>query len=242
MNIEEFSSEFDTLLSSNDSFKEFISNETNSSIGFDEFEKSVFLTNAQEELVVNLYSGTVLNGFENTERNRRYLDGLLQVNKQIELADFSQAIYVPKAGLLSYEVDLTKDNDTAKMLYIIYESVNFEDRSLKCGDGKTVTVYPIRHDELSQVVKNPFRGANTSRVLRIDVGYKKVELLSSFKLGTYFISFLKKPTPIILANLEEQTIDGYHEPMNCILDSSLHRLILELAVQKALASKGLNKQ
>lgn len=239
MNTEEFSSEFDTLVSSFTGFQEYTSNETQSSIEFDEFEKSVFLSSAQEELVVSLYSGsTSINGFENTERSRRYLDSLLGSHKEIKLSDHSKANFIPKNGLLCYNVDLTLNKETANLLFITYEAVNFNDESLNCGNGNTVAVVPVRHDELAQVVKNPFRGANTSRVLRIDVGYKTVELISKYKLDTYFISFLKKPTPIILANLEERTIDGYNKSMTSVLDSSLHRLILEMAVQKALASKG----
>ena len=49
MTTEEFSNEFDTLLNSY--------GENPSTIELDEYEKSVFLTKAQEEIVIDLYSG-----------------------------------------------------------------------------------------------------------------------------------------------------------------------------------------
>ncbi len=59
MTTEEFSNEFDTLINSY-SISELLS--------FDEYEKSVYLTKAQEEIVEGLYTGKVLgNSFEETE-------------------------------------------------------------------------------------------------------------------------------------------------------------------------------
>ena len=47
---------------------------------FDEYEKSVFLTKAQEELVISIYDGKNLSGesFENTEEARRSLSSLVK--------------------------------------------------------------------------------------------------------------------------------------------------------------------
>jgi hypothetical protein len=46
----------------------------------DEYEKSLFLTQAQEEIVINLYNGKNPYGdsFESTEELRRYLDELVK--------------------------------------------------------------------------------------------------------------------------------------------------------------------
>ena len=236
MDIEEFSSGFDTLCSSYMRSKNLDPQESLDSIEFDEFEKSQFLTYAQDEIFTSLYSGDVLEGFEGTERVRKSLDSLIKY-KNIPVEEFTEAQYVPKSGLYCYPIDFSLIKETKRLLYITYESAKFNDDSLDCGNGATVLVVPIRHDELAKTVQNPFRGANTSRVLRVDVGYHKVELLSSHKLEFYYLGFLEKPTPIILASLEGQTIDGYSEPMTSVLDSSLHRVILEKAVQKALASK-----
>lgn len=57
MNVTEFSNEFDILLDSYRRFKDFDKQESYDSYDFNEYEKSVFLTKAQEDIIVELYSG-----------------------------------------------------------------------------------------------------------------------------------------------------------------------------------------
>ena len=72
MTNKEFSDGFSTLLNS-------FGITTN--ITLDEYEKSTFLTNAQEQLIIDIYSGrNVIYGksFEQTEEIRRYLSNLVE--------------------------------------------------------------------------------------------------------------------------------------------------------------------
>jgi hypothetical protein len=71
MTNKEFSDQFSTLLNS-------FGLEPN--ITLDEYEKSVFLTNAQEQLIIDIYSGNNRFGdsFERTEEIRRYLSNLVE--------------------------------------------------------------------------------------------------------------------------------------------------------------------
>ena len=65
MTNEEFSNEFDSLISSNSIIKPFGIDST--LLEFDEYEKSVFLTKAQESIVKSLYNGTLTgDSFEKT--------------------------------------------------------------------------------------------------------------------------------------------------------------------------------
>ena len=82
MNIKEFSDGFDTLLNS---FRVL------PNIVLDEYEKSVFLTNAQEELIIELYNGKNSFGdsFERTEEVRRYISELVKTYETNEkLTDY----------------------------------------------------------------------------------------------------------------------------------------------------------
>lgn len=67
---QEFSIEFDILYNNISS---------NKAPGLNEYEKSVFLTKSQEQIVTELYSGrnTTYNSFEETEEQRRYLSNLV---------------------------------------------------------------------------------------------------------------------------------------------------------------------
>ena len=82
MTNEEFSNEFDTLVSSNSRITSFgIASDI---LSFDEYEKSIFLTEAQESIVVSLYDGTFTGeSFEKTEKLRRFLNELVK-NYSIE--------------------------------------------------------------------------------------------------------------------------------------------------------------
>lgn len=235
MTTEEFSNEFDTLVSSYRRFKNFDSKEELDSIEFDEFEKSQFLTTAQEKVVTELYSGQTLAGFESTEQLRRYLDSLVKYS-EVNLEDKLTASHLPKNSLCYYKVDLKSQIEN--LLFITYESVSFNDTALGCKNGTTVQVTPVRQDELAKIVKNPFRGPSASRVLRVDAGSRVVDLISKYALATYYLYYLEKPTPIILVPLPEGlTIEGESTVMSSELDSSLHRIILQKAVQMAIASK-----
>ena len=80
MTSEEFSNEFDTLLNSYSNVEAF--GETPSTIEVDEYEKSVFLTKAQEEIVIDMYNGKnpFKDSFEKTEEIRRYLSNLIKTH------------------------------------------------------------------------------------------------------------------------------------------------------------------
>lgn len=57
MTIQEFSNAFDTLLNSYDTQSQFGEQASKREIVLDEYEKSFYLTKAQEEVVVNFYNG-----------------------------------------------------------------------------------------------------------------------------------------------------------------------------------------
>jgi len=78
MTLNELSDEFDVLVASYRRFADFDRREPQDTVEFNEYEKSVFLTKAQEELVKNYYLGTLpIGSFEENEALRRSLEGLV---------------------------------------------------------------------------------------------------------------------------------------------------------------------
>ena len=55
MNTQEFSHQFDTLLNSHAVAAGFVKADSPATIELDEYEKSLFLTNSQEEIALSLY-------------------------------------------------------------------------------------------------------------------------------------------------------------------------------------------
>lgn len=215
MTVQEFSNEFDIL------FNNITSNQAP---GLDEYEKSVFLTNAQEEVVLSLYNGKNQFGdsFEKTEELRRNLSSLMHtesLTKDISL-DTIHALST-KSSFYKLPLDLW---------FITYECITDSDNNI-------IEVIPTTQDEYHRIRKNPFKGVNKKRALRLDYNSTIVEVICDSEISKYNIKYLRKPSPIILCTLEgDLTIGNTQTEATCKLDTSLHRLILERAVQKAAMS------
>lgn len=237
MNTQEFSDGFDTLLNSY-SIKADFGNETSiQNITLNEYEKSLFLTKAQKELVISLYNGKNSSGesFEGTEELRRYLANLV---KEKYLKPITNTNGIP-LGISSNSTFFTLPED---LWFITLESV-ITDKG-KCGETY-MKVYPTKQDEYQVIKDNPFRGANDRRALRLDLSEGNVEIICKPNINTYYIRYIKKVPPIILENLPDNlTIDGENKITECQIHEGLHQRILELAVRMALQSKSynLNKQ
>lgn len=234
MTNEEFSNGFDILVNSYRRFKDFDKQESLDSIEFNEYEKSVYLTKAQEELVINFYNGKNPYGdsFESTEEMRRYLDALVKT-KVFTMADALRSIGVSTNSVLFQLPD--------DLAFITMEQITYDDEKLGCYNGSTADVYPVTQDEYSRVKDNPFRGPTKYKAIRLDSGNKTVELVLKYAIKEYLIKYLSKPEPIILETLPNGlTIEGASEQTECKLNSILHHTILERAVQMALQSKGIS--
>lgn len=224
MNIKEFSDIFDTLLNS-------FGNTPN--IVLDEYEKSVFLTNAQEEIIIDIYSGKNIFGdsFEKTEEIRRYLNELVET--YITDSKVSGHIGISKNSVF-YEIP--KD-----VWFITYESATLQDDKLGCFNGEEALIVPVTQDNFYKVQKNPFRGPSKTRILRLDNKGSIIELVSEFNISRYLLKYITKPSPIILTNLNDGlSINGINIETECKLNPVIHRAILERAVQMAIQSRVTN--
>ena len=217
MTVQEFSNEFDIL------YNNIMSNQAP---GLDAYEKSVFLTQAQEDVVKAYYQGssTGIGPFENTEAVRRSLAEL------IETRGYSYKSSSPTG--LPKEVVYQLDPD---VWFIVQEHIVDQNQNI-------INVIPTQYDELSKLRKNPFRGPSKDRILRIDykdnsvilfIGDNNIDLQGE----NYVVTFVKQPEPIILEDLDTSlSINDKHNASTCQLHSSIHRLILTQAVQLAAAA------
>lgn len=220
MTLKEFSNEFDVL------YNNIMSN---ASPGLNEYEKSVFLTQAQDEIVIGLYNGTLpqYGSFEETEELRNYLDSLL--NKE----PIPLSIIYNDLKYKSVYCILPSD-----LLFIIHERA--VTNNVEEVIEKEYEIIPTTHDNLNHMLKNPFSGILSNRVLRLNKSTKTVELIfnRTIDFNVYIITYLKNPKPIILDDISilGAKIKGLDVPTSCELHESIHLLILKLAVQKAAQS------
>lgn len=233
MTLKEFSDQFDVLINNQSIIQEFGFNTIVTSL--DEYEKSVYLTKAQDEIVKSLYVGTIPgNSFEATEGIRRCLDSLIATKT---LSPTTKAI--PETISEGFSISFFKL--PSDLMYITYESADITNPY--CKDKSTVQVIPMRQDEWHKVKNNPFKSPNRRKVIRLDAGESNnnrfVEIVSNSGINKYKIRYIRKPLPIILVSLdgENLSIRGKVEKTDCELPDIIHPLIVETAVKMALSDR-----
>lgn len=222
MNVQEFSNSFDTLLQSYIA-KESFSEQNN--LAFDEYEKSIFLTKAQEQIVLELYQE-----LEQSEEVRKYLSNLIKTDNYVPIGEQDETLI--NNNFKSYKVEISND-----ILFMIYEQCTLSDEN-NCINNKIVSVVPTIHDDLDKVLKNPFKSPNSRKVIRLDFD-NKIELISKYSISNYKVRYLKKPNPIILVALEDNLSinNGDTKVSNGETNPILHERIVQRAVQLAVQSK-----
>ena len=216
MTITELSREFDVLYENISS---------NQAPGLDEYEKSVFLTTAQEEVLFNVYNGE---GFESKEESRRYLSSLI---KTARLKPF-----IKEKGKEDTYSTISNKSKVFKLpkdiLFITYEAAT----TMNSTVPDNLEVIPTTQDEYHRVKKNPFRNNSKKRALRLDLEDNLVEIVSPYNLSGYTVRYVRKPSPIILYNDNtDLKIDGDSKHSLEELHPLLYRIILKRAVALAIA-------
>ena len=218
MTLEEFSIEFDILYNNISS---------NQAPGLTEYEKSVFLTQAQEALVLDLYKGVTGDSFETTEEVTRYLSSLVVSKDNIKL----NTDEIITSGITRYYTSLPED-----VMFITYQSALY--------DGNDIIVIPSKQEFLNKDLRNPFRGPSKNRMIYASEGdklYYYIGKNTDYNKYNICIKYLKTPSPIILNPDDGFTINNHpnekdgNREFTCELPESLHRNILTRAVQLAKA-------
>ena len=220
MDVQELSNLFDTLL------QPYITKDVlgeQNTLAFDEYEKSIFLTKAQEQIVLELYQE-----LEQSEENRKYLSNLIKTGNYVPVGEQDDTLI--NNTFKSYKVEIEDS-----VLFMIYEQCTLSDEN-NCINSRIVSVVPTIHDDLDKVLKNPFKSPNNRKVIRLDFD-NKIELISKYNVSNYKIRYLKKPNPIILVKLEDLNIDKKQEVSNGETNPILHERIVQRAVQLAVQSK-----
>lgn len=223
MTLQEFSIEFDIRYNNSMS---------NIAPGLSEYEKSVYLTNAQDMIVLNYYHGTTGKSFEENELMRSFLHTLItQKTESFEPSELNPIVSL----------------DINDALFIIYEEASLAN---DCNSQFKAEVTPVTYEDLHRTTKNPFKGPSKTRILRIDEGHvegkdtdRNLKLISKYPIQSYTCKYLKNPSPIILETLSEGLrIKGKNTAQGSILPPFVHSEILDTAVALAKAAWGETKK
>lgn len=196
--------------------------------GYSQLEKSIFLTKAQDRVVLQEYNpqgNKYLTGFEATEQRRKDLQELV-VGTTLTTPSTSQTNVLPNGMFF----DLPSD-----CLYALSEEATVASTE-SCVNGKRYKVKPITHDEYTINNTNPFKKpfANPADGLlwRLDYSGRKHEIIrpSNTTITSYHLRYLKRPQPIIIGS---NTVNSVVGPLNCTLNNILHTRIIDEAVKIA---------
>lgn len=231
MNVSEFSLEFDVLYNNITS---------NLSPGLSEYEKSVFLTRAQEQIVKNHFgikSNSKQEGLNNSIKRDTDFSTLF---KTVSINSGITEIPNPTNTLNTRVRRFTIKED---YLFIINEFCEIEKRdSAGNVDTQLTTVVPLHYSEFARLNSGPYKEPNLhetwriiSDVVTVNESTFDLYIRYNWTLINYIIRYIKKPNPIILEELITQnlTIDGKDAVSNCELNPILHQEVLDRAVELA---------
>lgn len=221
MNISEFSDQFDVLYNNITS---------NQAPGLNEYEKSIFLTKAQEEIVKNYFTANskgnnIGQGFDDSAKRQ---------------ADFSCLMKVGNCSAASVPAKIDRRSKIYSFPDDVFIVIN---ESIYTLQGKLLQVVPLRYDVYTSLMSKPFKRPLKNQAWRL-LNYGVVDGNSATRIAeiitnigddvaNYSVRYIKKPDPIIIAALDGLTIEGIGIPTECKLDPILHEDILQRAVELA---------
>lgn len=209
MNAQEFSSEFDLLYNNISS---------NQAPGLTEYEKSVFLTKAQDEIIKN--------NFTNVQGGNKYQQGVEDSEKRY--ADFSTLLTVVE---LSNKTDHTVTFDERGKIFTLPDGDEEGNKKVmiviteifKTGNSNSeltsYQVIPLKFDEYIRLMSKPSSDPLKKQVWKLmgnsESGNGSIEIVPHWKdknndINVLVLKYIRKPHPIILEDLDVQglSIEG----------------------------------
>jgi hypothetical protein len=227
MTTQEFSNEFDVL------YNNIMSNQAP---GLDEYEKSVFLTKAQSEVLKNYFNpkgNKYQEGFGESEKRQIDFSTLIKAVKPTAYVGSSYVKFDDRSQLFQMPSDI---------LFVLNET------ALNTVDGvnRLINIVPINFDEYSRIMSKPYKQPLKNQGWRLFQSTGGVDFISEVIVKTgstltdYKVRYVKRPKPIILTDLADTysnvSIEGLTSVTECELDPILHPEVLQRAVELAKAA------
>ncbi len=192
-----------------------------SSPGYTDEEISLFLSQSQERIIKRRYKPLPGDSFEETEKRRKELQGLISSSRNDDNT-IKTSVSLNQTGRVSNNsiiYDLPDDLWLPIIEWVITDSSCEEIRE----------VIPITRDEYLLQKRNPFLKPNKNKVWRIDAPvfenkFRSEIITNGDNIEEYHVQYLKKPNDIVVGD----------NPVPCELHDNLHREIVSEAINIAL--------
>lgn len=224
MTLQEMSNEFDVLYNNAMS---------NQAPGIDEYEKSLFLTKAQSEIVKAYFDprgNKFQEGYDNGEK-RQYDFSMITRHTNLTPVASGEKLHPFDPRAYMYQMP-------ANVFLVLNEQIREYDEDTNSEVEYLYRVLPIDYNQYAMKMSKPFKFPPKEVVWRLitteqegndaSLGYSICEIIGRFKNPypyyttghvqithpTYFMRYVIKPTPIILTDLSDAygniTIDGHN--------------------------------
>lgn len=228
MNTSEFDAEFDVLYNNITS---------NQAPGLNGYEKSVFLTKSQNQLLSEYFNFRVDStdgGFDNSEERQIDFSRIIRTESLSDIGSPIDYVRIDPRSFI-YRVD-------SDILFILNEFLDVTSIGSRATD--TLNVVPLSYDEYSRLMRKPYKFPPKGQAWRLINGSdgrrnsRCFEIIAKDVVGndlSYRIRYVRRPRPIILEDLTNLgvTIDNETAVTECELPEETHHKILERAVTLA---------
>ena len=235
MNLSEMSVAFDVAYNNINS---------NQAMGLNEYEKSVFLTKAQDEIVKNYFnansSGNIVKeGFDDNQKRQIDFSMLMRSYQSGPTAITGGIKFDPRSNTYKLPSDI---------FLVINESLLLQSGGVTKGIRQII---PLQYSEYTRLMSKPFKEPVRYQAWRLltnaDNGTGVAEIITTTEdksqgyTEVYDLRYIKRPNPIILVDLtntfgEDLYIHEQQAASPCELDPIIHEEIVQRAVELAVAS------
>lgn len=213
---------------------------SNQAPGLNIYEKSLFLTKGQDEVIKNYFN----------PKGNKYAEGF--DGSQKRQIDFSTITKVDTRTV--FDVPLYDNRNNTKSVLLprnLWMIVN-ERVEVRRGDTTiNLVVIPISYSKYDEMMSKPFKrplNHQAWRLINNDESNEADLIVGPVDtIQKYVIRYIKRPEPIIVGSLDGLTLNGYCYPgdaeafglsdtpstSGCVLDPILHEEIVQRAVELA---------
>lgn len=234
---------------------------SNQAPGLNEHEKSVLLTRAEKEIVLNYFSpqskgNNLQQGFDDSAKRQADFSILMKTDECTPIATLTGLKQIDdRSFVFSYPEDT---------FIIVNETIKVTETVGTVSKSRRLQVIPLRYDEYTRLMQKPyqrplkhqawrlinsgtvtddedvdptasdFKGTTTKKVEIILNSWDEPKVSNPVRVLDYSVRYVRVPKPIILADLtaDNLSIDGYSEMSeSCELDPILHEAIVQRAVE-----------
>lgn len=238
MTAEEFSNQFDV---------QFSNIASNQAPGLNEYEKSVFLTKAQNEIVKNYFlpqSNPKQAGYDDNQKRQIDFSMLTKVGVYKKPGEGDSGSDPFDFGQFDKRENTKNVDMWGDVMMFINETVKVN----RNGNPIDLVVQPLKFDEYSRLMSKPYKRPlkyQAWRLINVAGGTNTCDLIvgPGDEIVEYTARYVSTPLPIIVGDLDGLTIDGYvfgedtnaapPQTAGCKLDPILHEEILQRAVELA---------